>query len=87
MQRVTPTGVYVCNRGVQRVFMPSRTLLVHYIRFTWVLTLFVLKRWLPRAKTGDGQVLIPRFFYVVCLIANLSDIGYRSEHLLLNDGK
>ena len=24
---VTPTGVYVCNRGVPRVLVPSRTLL------------------------------------------------------------
>ena len=44
---VTPTGVYIRNRGVPGVLVPSRTLSVHqYILSAWVSTLFVLMGWL-----------------------------------------
>ena len=43
--------------------MPSRTLLgALYIYCLRVSNLFVLLRWLPRAKMGDGQQEIPSFF-------------------------
>ena len=47
--------------------MPSRTLFGVHVILTGVgiQALFVLYKWLPTAKTGDGQMRVPRFSYVV----------------------
>ena len=58
--------------------MPSRTLFGVHVILTGVgiQALFVLYKWLPTAKTGDGQMRIPRFSYVVTnnIIMRTSDV-------------
>ena len=58
--------------------MPSRTLFGVHVILTGVgiQALFVLYKWLPTAKTGDGQMRIPRFSNVVTnnIIMRTSDV-------------